>query len=127
MKLNRIRFSPEVSAKLSQLKGRTGGITPNILCRIAFCLSVEEPNPPDFDEIKEYSSQEIDRHVLLGTWDQLFVSMLKERCKGDGVDITDEEILAEHFRAHVYRGVHLLHKRVKSLSDMIHLMPKQTV
>lgn len=126
MKLTRIRFSEDVSAKLSQLKStnRTG-LTPNILCRIAFCMSVEQPSIPDPDEYPADANHEIERHVLLGPWDHLFVAMIKERCKRDGIGTDDEEVLGTYFRAHVHRGVYLLHKRVKNIGDLIHLMPRE--
>ena len=46
MQLSEMHFSEEASKKLSQLKGRTG-LTPNILARIGFCISLENPAPPD--------------------------------------------------------------------------------
>jgi len=121
MNFRRMRFTEDISHKLSLLKGRTG-ITPNILCRIGFCMSVEVPSIPDPTEFDEYGDREIDRPVLLGTYDELFVAMIKERCKQDGLAVDGDEVY-EHFRAHVHRGVALLYKRVKDLPDMIHLMP----
>lgn len=121
MNFRRMRFTEDISQKLSMLKGRTG-ITPNILCRIGFCMSVETPSIPDPNEFDEYGDREIDRPVLLGTYDPLFVAMIKERCKRDGLNVEGDE-LYEHFRAHVHRGVALLYKRVKDLPDMKHLMP----
>jgi DNA sulfur modification protein DndE len=122
MNFRRMRFTEDISQKLKLLKARTG-ITPNILCRIAFCKSVETPSIPDPSEFAEYGDREIDRPVLLGAYDELFVAMIKERCKQDGLDV-DEDELYEYFRAHVHRGVALVYKRVKKLPDMIHLMPK---
>ena len=122
MNFRRMRFTPDVSHKLSVLKARTG-ITPNILCRIGFCMSVDTPSTPDPSEFDEYGDREIDRPVLLGTYDPLFVAMIKERCKQEGYNL-DEDELYEHFRAHMHRGAHLLYKRVKKLPDMIHLMPE---
>jgi DNA sulfur modification protein DndE len=121
MNLRRIRFSEEVSKMLGRLKGRTG-ITPNILARIAFCMSVEEPGIPHPSEFPTDGDRVIDRPVLLGTYDGLYVALIRERCAQDGLAPDDDE-LAEHFRAHVHRGVHLLHKRVKKLGDMVHLVP----
>lgn len=124
MNFRRMRFTPDVSKKLSILKARTG-ITPNVLCRIGFCMSVETPSTPDPSEFDEQGEQdkEIDRPVLLGSYDPLFVAMIKERCKQDKHEVDDDE-LYEHFRAHMHRGVHLLYKRVKKLPDMIYLMPE---
>jgi len=122
MKLNRLRISEEVSSKLSMLKGRTG-LTPNILCRIGFCLSLNDPTVPNFDDYPSDTEKEIDRHTLTGPWDRLFVALIKERCYQDKLPL-DNETLAKHFRAHVNRGVLLLFKRVRSLSDLAQLMPR---
>ncbi len=100
MNFRRMRFTEDISKKLGLLKGRTG-ITPNILCRIGFCMSVETPSIPDPNEFAEYGDREIDRPVLLGTYDPLFVAMIKERCKRDGLNVEGDE-LYEHFRAHVH-------------------------
>jgi DNA sulfur modification protein DndE len=121
MNFRRMRFTEDISKKLGLLRGRTG-ITPNILCRIGFCMSVETPSIPDPNEFAERGDREIDRPVLLGTYDPLFVAMIKERCKRDGLNVEGDE-LYEHFRAHMHRGVALLYKRVKDIPDMKHLMP----
>jgi len=121
MKLNHLRVCQEVSSRLSILKARTG-LTPNILCRIGLCLSLNDPTIPNPDDYPSDSDREIDRHVLTGQWDSLFVALIKERCKQDDIAI---EQIASQFRAHVNRGVLLLYKRVKSIPDFIYLMPKE--
>jgi len=122
MKLNRLRVSEEASGRLSILKARTG-LTPNILCRIGFCLSLNEPTRPNPADYLPNSDREIDRHTLTGPWDSLFVALIKERCWQDG--ITDEDVIAEQFKAHIDRGVLLLYKRVRSLNDLAQLMPRE--
>ncbi len=121
MDFPRLKVCQEASSKLSMLKARTG-LTPNILCRIGFSLSLNDPTIPDPNDYPPNSDREIDRHVLTGAWDPLFVAMIKERCKKD--NILQEEI-ALQFRAHVNRGVLLLFKRVKSVSDLKYIMPKE--
>ncbi len=121
MKLNRLRVCQEVSNRLSLLKGRTG-ITPNVLCRIGFCLSLNDATVPDPDDYPPDSEREIDRHTLTGQWDCLFVALIKERCRQDGLPLSDEALAAQ-FRAHVNRGVLLLFKRVRSVNDVILPMP----
>ena len=121
MKLNRLRVCEEASGRLSILKARTG-LTPNILCRIGFCMSLKDPTRPNPEEYLPTSDREIDRHTLTGPWDSLFVAMIRERCLQDG--ITDEEQIAEQFKAHIDRGVLLLYKRVRSLNDLAQLMPR---
>lgn len=123
MKLNRLKVTEQVSNRLSLLKGRTG-LTPNILCRIGFTLSLNDFTIPNPDDYPPNSDREIDRHTLTGPWDRLFVALIKERCKQDGLPLTDEA-LADQFRAHVNRGVLLLFKRVKNLNDLAQLMPRE--
>lgn len=123
MKLNRLRVTEEVSGRLSILKARTG-LTPNILCRIGFCLSLNDPSNPNPEDYPPDSDREIDRHVLTGQWDNLFVALIKERCKQDGLPV-DDGTLAKYFSAHVNRGVLLLYKRVRSLNDLVYLMPRE--
>ena len=121
MNLNRLRVSEEVSLRLSHLKARTG-LTPNILCRIGFCLSLNDLSIPNPEDYLPLSDREIDRHVLTGAWDQLFVALIKERCHQD--NIIQEEIV-EQFKAHVNRGVLLLYKQVKTISDLRYILPKE--
>lgn len=124
MKLSRLRIGQEASLRLSQLKGRTG-LTPNILCRIGFTLSIEDPTVPNPTDYPVDGEREIDRHTLTGPWDSLFVAMIKERCKQDGLSL-DDEVLAAQFRAHVNRGVLLLYKRIRNLTDLAELLPLET-
>jgi DNA sulfur modification protein DndE len=123
MKLNRLRISEEVAHRLSILKARTG-LTPNILCRIGFCLSLSDPIKPNPEDYPTDTEKEINRHTLTGQWDPLFVALIKERCYRDGEPLDDEK-LAEHFRAHVNRGVLLLYKRTRSFNDLAQLMPRE--
>lgn len=125
MKLSQIRFANRASVELKALKARLG-ITPNVLCRIGFCLSVEDPAPLVLDAFPADSDRIIDRHVLLGPYDALLVAMMRQRLAEDQQNPTDDEFVGEHFRAHVHRGVHLLFKRVKSPADLARLLPVQT-
>lgn len=120
MKLNRLRVGEEASSRLSILKARTG-LTPNILCRIGFSLSLNDPSIPDPQDYLPQSEREIDRHTLTGAWDSLFVAMIQMRCKQDGFP---QEMVPEQFKAHIDRGVLLLYKRVRSLNDLALLMPR---
>ena len=123
MKLNRLRVCQEVSKRLSHLKGRTG-LTPNLLCRIGFCLSLNDPTVPDPADYPPDSDREIDRHTLTGQWDRLFVALIKVRSEQDGLP-TDDDAVALQFRAHVNRGVLLLYKQIRSLQDLAILMPRE--
>src|SRR5512138_3715318 len=105
--LQRIRFSVKEDQRLRMLKARTG-LTPNLLCRLAFCLSLDEPGLPQSDA-SELSEREINRYTLLGEFDQLFVSLLVA-CHPDAADDADDE-LTRLFVAHVHRGLTLLVNR----------------
>lgn len=128
MKLSQIRFSNRASIELKALKARLG-ITPNVLCRIGFCLSVEDPARLDPEAFESDSERIIDRHVLLGPYDALLVAMMRQRLGPDDerLDPSDDELVGKHFRAHVHRGVHLLFKRVKSPADLAQLLPRPGV
>lgn len=121
MIFNKIRLSRDVSSRLQQLKVRTG-LTPNILTRIALCYSLNDPvvpNPKDYDE----EGQEFNRYTMTGDYDRLFVAMVMERCKSDGLD--PEKDFLPQFRAHANRGVNAMYVRVRSLSDIRLLLPKE--
>ena len=113
MKLTKVRLTTEASNRLRFVAGKTG-LTPNLLCRIGFCLSLAEqsiPNPSDYAE----EEREFNRYTLLGEYDPLFVALLVERCRRDGVEMAK---LGDYFRAHVNRGVILLQQRVRGIADL---------
>lgn len=109
MKLNRLNVCEETDQRLRTLKARTG-LTPNILCRLGFCLSLNDPTPPDPTQYPEDSRREINRYTLTGQWDSLFVALLKERCRHDGFS---EENWEDQFRAHLSRGCFIWKNRCK--------------
>jgi DNA sulfur modification protein DndE len=117
--LNRIYVSKEVEQALRTLKARTG-LTPNLLCRLGFCLSLEEPEIPNPDLYADAQGREFNRYTLTGQWDLLFFSLLKERLLRDGVE--PEAELESQFKAHLSRGVLLLSRRLKSLVDVSRLV-----
>ncbi len=123
MSFNRLRISKSASVRLSMLKGRTG-LTPNILCRIGFCLSLGDPSVPDptsFDE----DGQEFNRFTLTGEWDKFFIALLKERLLRDGLDLRKD--MMSQFRAHMNRGAITLFDKVKKLEDLDDLLPSDVV
>jgi DNA sulfur modification protein DndE len=121
MKLTKLRLTKDASNRLRFLAGKTG-LTPNLLCRFGFCLSLGEPAIPNPDEYPE-EDREFNRYTLLGEYDSLFVAVLRERCHQDQVGLDN---LADYFRAHMNRGVVLLQHRVKSLPDIAALIPPPT-
>jgi len=117
LKLTKLKLSKDASNMLRFVAGRTG-LTPNLLCRIGFCMSLNEQKIPNPDEYPE-DDREFNRYTLLGEHDDLFVALLKERMRRDGVEQT---AIDEHFRAHMNRGVMLLQRRVKNIGDLADLV-----
>src|SRR5690348_1369372 len=120
MRLTKIRLTKDSSNRLRFLAGKTG-LTPNLLCRLAFCFSLSEarvPNPDDYPE----EDREFNRYTLLGEYDALFVALLKQKCTEDAVDLNR---LPDYFRAHLNRGIGLLQQRVRNLSDLSVLIASQ--
>lgn len=114
--LKRLRFSKEADNWLRVLKARTG-ITPNILCRLGFALSLEEPGIPNPETYPEDSDREINRYTLLGEHDAVYVALLKQRLIDDGD--SEQRDLDSQFKAHMNRGVVMLAARVKALPDLL--------
>lgn len=115
MQLSEMHFSEEASRQLSQMKGRTG-LTPNILARIGFCLSLENPTLPDPAEYEGSGHISIKRHVLTGPYDVLFVAMLKERCDQD--QLCDEQMTSQ-FKAHMNRGIFVIAQTIENIDDLL--------
>ncbi len=116
---NRLYVSEEVDLRLRNLKARTG-LTPNLLCRLGFCLSLSEPGIPDAKLYGEEHAREFNRYTLTGQWDLFFFSLLRERVQEDGLDV--EADLEAQFKAHLSRGVLLLYKRLKNLENLADLV-----
>lgn len=119
----RVRFCQEASDGLGRLKGKTG-ITPNILARFGFSMSIEDPTIPDPGDYPPDSNREIDWKVLVGDYGNLFIAMTKERCAQDQIELIEDNLVA-YFKAHMNRGALLLAKRVRSLTDLLHLLPDE--
>ncbi|MBV5341493.1 MAG: DNA sulfur modification protein DndE [Deltaproteobacteria bacterium] len=112
--LQRIPFTVEADNRLRLLKSRTG-ITPNILCRIGFCMSLEEPGVPFLLPVDSKPGREINRYTLLGKDDLIYVSLLMVWLQKDKISLTE---VNDMFLAHINRGVEILAARVKSISDL---------
>ena len=83
-------------------------------------LSLAEPNKPEIDTDATDGS-EFHRDTLMGEWDPLIVALLEEWCIANETG-TDNDTLVKYFRAHLNRGVRLLHIRAKRLEDLTNLL-----
>ena len=119
MSFSRVYVGKDVDLRLRNLKARTG-LTPNLLCRLGFCLSLAEPGIPDLELYSDGQGREFNRYTLTGQWDVFFFALLRERLFHDGLNA--EEDLEAQFKAHLSRGVILLYQRLKSLADLTDLV-----
>lgn len=116
MQLNRVRVSEQADNALRSLKARTG-LTPNLLCRIGFCLSLREPIPPDLNDYDQ-NGREFNRYTLTGQYDSYFLALLKQYCYKHN----RQDQIEEQFVANLNRGVLLLFQRVKGITDIPRLI-----
>ncbi len=126
MSIKQIRLSAQAREQLIRLKTRTGISQWNILCRWAFCLSLQQPAPPTPIEIPADSNVEMEWQVFGGEQHELYLALLKERCVVDGLGIS-EEVLARQFRLHLHRGIGYLATPhlIGSISDLVRLATHQ--
>lgn len=108
---NRIHISKRSSDQLKLIKSRTG-VTPNILCRMALTLSLEEKHNANV-EITDIAGLEFNLATLLGDAAPVYEAMIKQTY-GDLKPKQAELILA----AHIDHGVDKL-KRAKSVLDLL--------
>ena len=121
----RIWFTVAVDNKMRQLRGRTG-ITPNVLARFGFCLSLEEQGDPVDPFASEKAGREINRNTLLGEYEAVYAALLRtwvERNKE--YDTCTSEEFNRLFGAHMNRGFELLSARMRGLSDLLNLVGRQ--
>lgn len=114
LKTKRLTFSREADNWLRVMKSRTG-ITPNLLCRLGFCASLEEAGIPDPAKYPEDSDREINRYTLLGEYESVLLALLRQRMVHDRLA---PEQIDDMFRAHMNRGVIMVAGRLKGLDDL---------
>lgn len=120
MSIKQIRLSNQAKDQLIRLKTKTGIQQWNILCRWAFCLSLNEPTPPTPIDIPADSNVEMTWHVFGGEHHELYLALLKQRCLRDRLDISPET-LSRQFRLHLHRGIGYLAtpNRIRSIADLV--------
>lgn len=116
----RVQLDESVTNKLRSLKGQTG-LARNYLCRIALCYSLSESQPVQPSEY-DAEGQELNRSLLLGDHDSMYIALTQERLRKEGRDIEDE--FYDQFVAHINRGVEQI-GRVNDLTNLHDLIPGQ--
>lgn len=120
LNIKRIPFSAGATARLANLRAKIVIKENNILCRMGFALSLEEPGTPMAPESLDGSP--IDRYTLLGEHDKIFIALLITWMQERELEITDET-LTQQFILHMNRGVELISTRIKSMADFQALIP----
>jgi DNA sulfur modification protein DndE len=120
MPLDHIRVSEKARDQMIKLKRVTGIQHWNVLCRWAFCKSLAEPSIPSPVKIPTDSSVDMTWKVFGGAYEEIYASLLRQRCEQDGLG-TSDDVLATQFRLHLHRGIaHLAaDKRLKSIADLL--------
>jgi DNA sulfur modification protein DndE len=132
---NRIKISLEATDKIKQLKTRLRIGPMYSVARMALAFSLEDQTPPQEEFYKE-DGMEFNRPTLLGEYDALYISLLKERGlykrtvkgkKPEKVDELSPKDATSYLVAHINRGMMKLHARVKSQEDLFELIREQKI
>lgn len=125
LSVQRVPFTASIDSKMRQLRGRTG-VTPNILARYGFCLSLEEPGVPPPPFSTEKAGREINRNTLLGDQEAVYVALLRAWATQSGA-CADNDSFNEMFVRHMNRGFELLSARMRNLPDLANLIARHSV
>lgn len=112
----RLYVGEQTSSKLRGLQQRAQ-ITPNLLCRIGLCLSLEDESPVNVSMYVDGNAREFQMSTLLGPQQELYLALLRERLSSDG--LLDSVDLNDYLRAHISRGVIQLSNQVGKIEDVV--------
>ena len=112
----RLYVGEQASSKLRGLQQRAM-ITPNLLCRFGFCLSLEDRNPVNVAMYADGNAREFQMSTLLGPQQELYIALLRERLVDDG--LLESADLNDYLRAHISRGVIQLANHVGRVEDLV--------
>lgn len=107
----RLKISQSATDILKMLKGRTG-LTPNIVCRIALIVSLEDGTKGGLKEVDQ-SGSEFNAPTLFGEFEPLFDCMLRE-VHG----VLDNKAASMVIASHIEDGIDRLRKS-KNLLELI--------
>lgn len=122
MHYSKLRISSDATSRLRSLRQRTG-LTPNLLCRIALMISLEE-GPLDGTRAPDEEGSEFNAYTLTGEYGALFAGLLRWVEEGASpIDPIENEELLARMRGHIHRGVGTLSVRAKTPADILRLVP----
>lgn len=116
MRFNKLKISADAESRLRSLRQRTG-LTPNLLCRMAVMLSLEE-GPVGPGTTTDEGGNEFNAYTLTGDHNALIAAMLRlVEEEAEGRRLPDDELVTR-LRAHIHRGVATLAVRAKAPADV---------
>jgi DNA sulfur modification protein DndE len=120
MPLDTIRLSQPARDQLVRLKRTTGIKNWNVLCRWALAMSLREPSPPLVKEIVTDSNVEMSWRTFAGSYGDIYLALLRQRCAADGEPLTDES-LSRTLTIHLHRGIGYLagNKEVRTIRELV--------
>lgn len=122
MLIKQIKLSNQSKDKLSRLKGKTGIQNWNVLCRWAFCYSLQEGTVPTDIEIVSDSNVEMSWFTFSGEYSEIYEALIKAWCLNRNLPL-DDETLAKYFKLHLERGISYLAgtNLIKDVNDLLNL------
>ncbi len=111
---HRVRISERATARLKFLKSKTG-LTPNILSRFAFVLSIRDLRHVT-QITTDLSGQEFNAPTLFGEYQRLYELLLAKYIAETGDDRDASLLIA----GHIENGLHKI-GHVRSLGDVVAL------
>ena len=120
MRFSKLRISTDATSRLRTIRQRTG-LTPNLLCRVAIMLSLEE-GPVGETRAADEQGQEFNGYTLTGDYNGMIGALLRfvEETEGDAGALANDELL-RRLQSHIHRGVATLSVRAKSPADLSRL------
>lgn len=119
MRFTKLKISADATSRLRSLRQRTG-LTPNLLCRMAIMLSLEE-GAVGSATVTDEGGQEFNAYTLTGEYHGLIAALLRLVEESDaGMRLSEEEQVTR-LRAHIHRGVATLAVRAKAPVDIARL------
>jgi DNA sulfur modification protein DndE len=105
--IENVRINIEGKERLSRLKKFTGLQNWNVLCRWALCRSLSDPTVPPKIDVKGETGVEMTWKVFGGEYQEVYLALLKQRCRKDGFAL-DDIIISDQLWLHLHRGLNFL-------------------
>lgn len=116
-----VRVSEKAKIQLITLKRRTGIENWNVLCRWAFCTSIREKKLLPNENIITDSSIEMTWKTFAGADEELYMALLIQRAKQDGIYL-DKQSINQYFKLHLHRGISYLNSANSSSLQNLFLL-----